>query len=135
MDDYQNQICPSKSVGVKSATVFDISCGQKARLTGLKLLGKLRSIRLDRTGSIWCHSYTLAMPSCRLSAWPAYLMDAKVGIRVEVVVPRCHFLRAEELGDLASAGTVGQGRYMRCMGDAGHMVGSRHWFRQWGGLG
>lgn len=24
---------------------------------------------------------------------------------------------------------------MRRMGDAGHMVGSRHWFRQWGGLG
>lgn len=24
---------------------------------------------------------------------------------------------------------------MRRVGDAGHMVGSRHWFRQWGGLG
>lgn len=24
---------------------------------------------------------------------------------------------------------------MRCVRDTGHMVGSRHWFRQWGGLG
>ena len=66
---------------------------------------------------------------------PAYLVDAEVSIGVEVVVPWCHFLRADELGDLASAGTGGQGRYMRRVGDAGHMVGSRHWFGQWGGLG
>lgn len=101
----------------------------------MELLGKLSGIRLDRTGSIWCRPFTLAIPRRHLSAWPAYLMDAKVGIGVEVVVPRCHFLRANELGDLASTGTGSQGRYMRRMGDARHVVGSRHWFRQWGGLG
>lgn len=62
-------------------------------------------------------------------------MDAKMSIRVKVVVPRCHFLWADELGNLASTRAGGQGCYMRRMGDAGHMVGSRHWFRQWGGLG
>lgn len=52
-------ICSWKSVGGKSAEVFDISCWEKIRLTVLKLLGKLRSIRLDRAGSIWCDFFTI----------------------------------------------------------------------------
>lgn len=94
---------------------------RKPDLTGMTFLGKhLVSLFYP----------ALTCPSCH---FPAYLVDAKVSIRVKVVVPRCHVLRADELGDLASTGTGGQGCYMRRMGDAGHMVG-RHWFRQWGGL-
>lgn len=40
-------------------------------------------------------------------------MDAKVSVGVEVVVSGGHLFWIEELGHLASAGAVGQGR---CMG-------------------
>jgi len=71
-------------------------------------------------------------------------VDAEVGIGVKVIVPRCHFLRAEELGDLAAAGRGRRGTDVRRRG--GHMVGGgvgggggsgvgRHWFRHGGGLG
>lgn len=53
--------------------------------------------------SIWCHSFTLTTGWC-LSETP-YLMDTKMSIGVKVVVSRCHFLRADELGNLASTGT------------------------------
>lgn len=55
-------------------------------------------------------------------------MDAKVGVGVKVIVPRSHLLRADELGGLAAAGAGGQARHVRRVGDAGHMVGCRHWF-------
>lgn len=112
--------------GVKWAT----SSWLEARITGFKL----HRVQTEQQAFGVILS-PLTVPCRHLSAWLAYLMDAEVGIRVEVVVPWCHFLRADELGNLASSRTGGQGRYMRRVGDAGHMVGSRHWFRQWGRLG
>lgn len=65
---------------------------------------------------------------------PAYLMDAKVGIGVKVVVLRCHFLWVEQLCHLAAPGAGGQGRYMGRMWRVWHMVDSRHRFGQGGRL-
>lgn len=49
----------------------------------------------------------ITMQRQHLSAWPTYLVDAKVGIGVEVVVSRCHFLWANELGSFAATGAGG----------------------------
>lgn len=77
----------------------------------------------------------MSFPNARF-ARAAYLVDAKVGVGVEVVVPRRHLLRADELADIAPAGTGGQGGVVgRVRDPAGREVGGGHRFGQRGGLG
>lgn len=108
-----------------SSGVFCVSCWGE----------RLLSVSWEKNNADSFLFFHFLLFSFTLSDWLTYLMDAKVGIGVEVVVPWRHFLWTYELGNLASTSTGSQGRYMRRMRDAGHVMGCRHWFGQWGRLG
>lgn len=74
----------------------------------------------------------------------SYLMNAKVGIGVKVVIPGGHLIRGEELGHLSSAGETRKAGRVRRVGwvcgplgvmDRWHRFGERGWldWLWWGG--
>lgn len=59
---------------------------------------------------------------CVIVLFMAHLMNAKVGVRIEVVVSRRHLLRVKELGHLAPPRAAGQAGGVRRVRRAGRPV-------------